>query len=189
MIIALSGPSGIGKGYAKEAIKKIYPDVQEVVWYTTRELRKSEQHNSNRKHISEPELEKLETKGEVALVQGIFGNRYAVKKQDLLEKEGIFLTEIHPYVVVEAKSINPNIVMIGLVTEDISLLEERLTSRRKTETPEEIKKRIALAKAELKAIQDNLAYYDEIISIARDNEHLIAQTAQNMFLKIISDRG
>lgn len=182
MIIALSGPSGIGKGFVKDSLREIYPSIEEIVWYTTRELRPNElAPNSNRQHISEETLAKMSEDGELALIQGMFGHRYAVKKQDLVNETGVFLTEIHPYVIKEAKEINPNIISIGLVTDDFDLLKERLVYRRKTESIDEIDKRIQSAKAEVGAIRNNLDYYNEIIEIARDNEHLIANIAQKMF--------
>ena len=183
MIIAWSGPSGIGKGYIKETLTKAYPNVKEIAWFTTRALRPSELTKSNRCHISEEELAKMMAKNELALVQGMFGHRYAVRKKDLLPRDGIFLTEIHPYVIEESKEINPKIITIGLVTDDFELLRERLADRRKTESEDEIKKRVDSAKAETAAIFENFRFYDEIINVARNNEHLIANIALDIFAK------
>ena len=183
MIIALSGPSGIGKGYIKEALKKVCSDIQEIIWYTTRDLRPDELMNSNRKHISETEFEEMQANNELALTQGMFGHRYTIRKQDLLPRSGIILTEIHPYVIKEARDINPDIITFGLVTDDYELLRDRLANRRKTESSDEIEKRVLSAKTEIEAIRKNLEFYNEIISVARDNEHLIAKIAQEMFAK------
>lgn len=185
MIIVLSGPSGIGKGYIKESLRGKYPYIEELVWYTTRDLRPNELTNSNRKHLSEKEFEKMMEKGEMALVQGIFGHRYAVRRQDLLPCEGVFLTEIHPFAIEEAKIINPNIITIGLVTDDYDLLRERMVDRRKTESLDEVERRIQAAKDEVNAIRDKAQFYDSFITIKRDNESQIATIAQELFSKYI----
>jgi guanylate kinase len=41
-IIALVGPSGVGKNFVKEAIKKKYPELKELTVYTTRKRRESD---------------------------------------------------------------------------------------------------------------------------------------------------
>ena len=188
MIIVLSGPSGIGKGYIKESLKKKYPNIEELVWYTTRNLRQNELINSNRKRISEEEFEKMVEEGEIALVQGMFGHRYAVKKQDLLPRKGIFLTEIHPFVITEAKNINPDIITIGLVTDDYDLLKERMINRRKTEPLDEVECRIQSAKDEVNTIRNKIQFYDDLITISRDNEDQIATIAQKLFAKYMKRR-
>lgn len=188
MIIVLSGPSGIGKGYIKESLKRKYPYIEELVWYTTRDLRPNELTNSNRKQLPEEEFEKMAKKGEMALIQGIFGHRYAIRKQDLLPREGVFLTEIHPFVIEEAKNINPDIITIGLVTDDYDLLRERMVDRRKTESTDEVKHRIQAAKDEVNAIREKAQFYDSLITIKRDNEGQIAAMAQELFLKYV-ERG
>lgn len=188
MIIVLSGPSGIGKGYIKESLKKKYPNIEELVWYTTRTLRQNELTNSNRKRISEEEFEKMVEEGEMALIQGMFGHRYAVKKQDLLPCKGIFLTEIHPFVITEAKSINPGIITVGLVTDDYDLLKERMINRRKTEPLDEVERRVQSAKDEVNTIRNKIQFYDDLITIRRDNEDQIATIAQKLFTKYMKRR-
>lgn len=185
MIIALSGPSGIGKGYAKEAILKVNPEVKEAVWYTTRELRPGEK---NRKSISNIEFDAMEHAGKLVLIQEMFGHRYAMCKEDLTATEDVILTEIHPYVAQEAKKNNPDIVLIGMVTDDIELLRERLSVRRKTESPEEIERRLQTAMTEIAAIRENCELFNTVIHVERKNEPEIAQMAQKIF-QIFTKRG
>ena len=84
MIIALSGPSGIGKGYFKDAIISKHPEVREIVWYTTRALRPNEK---NRQSISEEEFCSMIASGELVLIQEVFDHYYGVKKQIFLRKK------------------------------------------------------------------------------------------------------
>lgn len=180
MIIALSGPSGIGKGYFKEAILSKHPDVQELIWYTTRGLRPNE---FNRKSISDSEFEALLDEGNMVLVQEIFGHRYGVSRDDLSRESGGWLTEVHPYVVSEAKHINPQIITIGMMTEDLNLLRERLVVKRKTEDSAEIEVRLSVAEKEMAAIKANPELFDEVIVITRENESSVADIAQKLFKK------
>ena len=180
MIIALSGPSGIGKGYFKEAVLSKYPSIQELIWYTTRALRPNEH---NRKSISENEFNALLDAGKLVLPQGMFGHRYGIALDDLSRESGDWLTEIHPYVISEAKRINPKIVTIGMITEDIGLLRERLSVRRKTETPAEIEARLSVAEQEMAAIKASSELFDELIIITRDNESSVSKRAQEIFEK------
>ena len=178
MIIALSGPSGVGKGYAKEAILKENPEVREAVWYTTRKLRPGEK---NRKSVPNIEFSALEHAGKLVLVQEMFGHHYAMRKEDLIATKDVILTEIHPYVVQEAKKINPNIILIGMATDDIELLRERLSIRRKTESPEEIERRLQTAMAEIAAIRESYKLFNTVIRVERTNESEIASMAQKIF--------
>ena len=184
MIFALSGPSGIGKGFAKEAILEQNPEIKEAVWYTTRELRPGEK---NRKSLPGIEFTALHHNEKLVLVQELFGHRYGILKS-FLTTGGDILTEIHPFVAGEAKKINPDIVLIGMVTDDIDLLRERLAQKRKTESPEEIEKRVAAAKREIEAIRENYQLFDTIIAISRETEGSVGEMAQSLF-KIFSEGG
>ena len=180
MIIALSGTSGICKGYCKEAILSKYPNVQELIWYTTRGLRPNE---FNRKSISESEFEVLLNEGKMALVQDMFGHRYGISHDDLLKESGEWLTEVHPYILEEAKHINPHIITIGMITEDFSLLRERLAVKRKTENPAEIEARLGVAEKEMAIVKASPELFDEVIVVTRENESSIANIAQEIFKK------
>lgn len=180
MIIALSGPSGIGKGFMKESILTNHPDINELVWCTTRALRPNE---ANRKSISEDEFAQLVAADKLTLVQGMFGHCYGLAVNELQGKEGIWLTEIHPFVVEGARSINPKIKMVGLITEDLDLLRERLLLKRKTEDPAEVEVRLKAAIDEMKAIKANSSMFERIVLVSRENESQIPDIAQ----EIISD--
>lgn len=184
MIFALSGPSGIGKGFAKEAILKKNPNVKEAIWYTTRDLRPGEK---NRESISEIEFTVMQNSEKLALVQELFEHRYGILKESLLSSDDL-LTEIHPFIVDEAKNINPNIILVGMVTDDTELLFERLSQKRKTETPKEIAKRVAAAEREIEAIRKNYKLFDAIIFVSKESESAVGRTAQILYQTFL-ERG
>ena len=54
MLISLTGPSGIGKDYVKQALLRHFATLQEVIWLTTRLLRPNEEDGrSNREPIDD----------------------------------------------------------------------------------------------------------------------------------------
>ena len=173
MIIALSGPSGIGKGYVKERLLQLYPHILELAWFTTRPLRANEQVGGNRANVSVSEFDRMAGAGELVLVQNLFGHRYGLRVDDLLPTLDVRLTELHPDNISEALSINPEIIAIGFVTFELSLLHKRLTVVRKTESPAEVAKRVATAEIEIETIIRRRSLYTSVIEIAEATEHLV----------------
>lgn len=172
MIISLSGPSGIGKGFIKERLLQLYPEIQELAWYTTRKLRLNEQ-GGNRVQISLSEFNQSVKLGKLILVQDLFGHRYGLRKKDLKKSSDLKLIELHPVNLVKAIKINSDIFAIGLVTSDLSLLRKRLTFIRKTESEAEIEKRVAMAKSEIETILQHRLLYASVIEITEAEEHLV----------------
>lgn len=173
MIIALSGPSGIGKGYIKEQLLRLYPNIRELTWFTTRPLRTNEWVGGNRIHVTVSEFNRMAGAGELVLIQDLFGHRYGLKKENLLPTTDVRLTELHPDNVPEALKINPAIIVIGLVTFDLSLLRKRLTLVRKTESPVEIEKKIAMAESEIRTIMRQKSLYTAVIEVTETKEHMV----------------
>lgn len=82
-----------------------------------------------------------------------------MRKDDLLAKDGIVLTELCVDMIEEAKEINPDIVLVGVTTRDASFLRGHLYDA-KAEEP--VLKEIVL-------VEKNRNLFDAIISIAREN--------------------
>jgi guanylate kinase len=174
MIISLSGPSGIGKGFIKEHLLKAYPFIEELVWFTTRLARPNEQ-GSNRTHVSLPEFNKLANTGKLALVQDLYGHRYGLRKEDLVPSPHIRLTEFHPDNLREALKINPAIFAIGFITFDLPLLHKRLSVIRNTESAEEIEERITAARIEIETILAQSSLFASVIEVSQASEDSILE--------------
>lgn len=188
MIISFSGPSGIGKGFIRERLLQLYPDIQELVWYTTRTLRPNEQ-GSNRIQVSLSQFNESVELGRLALVQDLFGHRYGLKKEDLVASSGIRLTELHPANLVEALKINPAIFAIGLVTSNLSLLRKRLAVVRKTESEAEIEKRVTKAKSEIETILQHRSLYASVIEITEAEEDQVFDKVHAILQSQIKPKG
>jgi len=175
MIIALSGPSGIGKGYVKKQLLRLYPCIQELEWFTTRPLRTNEQVGGNRTNVSVSEFRHMADVGELVLIQNLFGYRYGLRMEDLLPTDDIKLTELHPDNISKALKINPAIIAIGFVTFDISLLHKRLTVIRKTESLVEIEKRVAMAEGEIRTILQQKSLFTSVVEITEARKHTVIE--------------
>ncbi|MFA6177875.1 MAG: hypothetical protein WC694_03230 [Candidatus Paceibacterota bacterium] len=189
MIISLSGPSGIGKGFIKEQLLQLYPQIQELAWFTTRPLRSNEHQSGNRIHTPLPEFNQMAKFGKLVLIQNLFGHYYGLKKEDLLPSSDIKLTEVHPDNMLEAKRINPEIFAIGFVTFDHSLLHKRLSILRKTESSEEIQKRVAMAASEIKTILKRRSLFASVIEITETEEDQVFGKVHVILQSQIKQRG
>lgn len=188
MIISLSGPSGIGKGFIKERLLQLYPHVHELGWFTTRPLRSNEQ-DGNRIHVSLPEFNQLAGFGELVLVQDLFGHRYGLRKEDLFPSSDIKLTELHPDNLLEALRINPAIFTIGFVTFDLSLLHKRLSVLRKTESSAEIEKRVATAESEIETILQRRSLFTSVIEVTEAGESLVLNQVLAVLTSHLTKKG
>lgn len=188
MIISLSGPSGIGKGFIKERLLQIYPHIQELAWLTTRPLRSSEQ-GGNRIHVSLPKFNQLSEFGELVLVQDLYGHRYGLRKEDMLPSSDTKLTELYPDNLLEALRINPSIFAIGFVTSDLSLLHKRLSVVRKTESLAEIEKRVAMAESEIVTILQRRSLFTSVIEVTEAGESLVLKQVLAILASHLTKKG
>lgn len=188
MIISLSGPSGIGKGFIKERLIQLYPHIQELAWFTTRPLRSNEQ-SGNRIHVSLPKFNQLSEFGELVLVQDLYGHRYGLSKEDMLPSSDTKLTELHPDNLLEALKINPEIFAIGLVTFDLSLLYKRLSVLRKTESSVEIEKRVTTAESEIKTILQRSSLFTSVIEITEVGESRVLDAVLAVLASHLTKKG
>lgn len=188
MVISLSGPSGIGKSFIKERLLGVYPYIEELVWFTTRPIRPNEQH-SNRIHVSLSDFNCLVESGRLVLVQNLYGYRYGIKEKDLLSSPRVRLTEVHPDNLKEALKINPAILAIGFITIDLSLLYERLSVLRNTESAAEIEQRIALAKGEIETILRQKSLFVSVIEVTKASETLVFDQVLAVLTPHLKEKG
>jgi len=188
MIIALSGPSGIGKGYIKERLLATFPFLEELRWFTTRQLRSNER-CGNRISVTVSKFNELADAGDLVLVQDLYGYRYGLSRADLLPSSRVRVTEFHPDNVAEALKINPAIVVVGLVTHDISLLRKRLSVVRNTESASEIEKRITSAESEIRTILRHKRLFASVIEVSEISEASIFEQVLAILSPYLKQKG
>lgn len=166
MLIALSGPSGTGKGFIKSAALARHSSLTELQWLTTRPLRTGENRKGNRISITPSRFDQLVSREQVVLVQELYGHRYAVLKKHLLDASRPRITEIHPGNAHEVVRIRPDIHLVGLTTDDFALLRERLTKRGDANIDE----RMLAAQAEIARLTDVQHLYHVVFSFSKKTE-------------------
>lgn len=187
MIISLSGPSGIGKGFIKEQLLQAYPFIKELAWFTTRPLRPNEK-AGNRISVPISEFNNLVKTGKLVLVQDLYGHRYGLKKEDLFPSPQVKLTEFHPDNLRAAMEINPEIIAIGFVTLDLSFLHRRLSVLRNTESTAEIEQRIAVAKVEIETILQHKSLFAAIIEVTEASESSVFDIVLTVLTPYLPER-
>ena len=168
MLIALSGPSGIGKGFIKNRLMANCPELTELSWLTTRQPRPQESLTGNRTFVTTVHFDELECVGECVLIQNLYGNRYGLERKHLVPQKTKRVTEIHPENVLGTLEIAPDAILIGLVTSDYNMLRERMIDR--AEETLSLNARLEAARSEMALIESQRSLFHLVVEISRDNE-------------------
>lgn len=155
-LIVLSAPSGCGKTTVVDRLLKRHSDWTRSVSATTRAPRVGEKNGEDYFFVSAAEFDGMKGRGELLESAEVFGNRYGTPKKQALAavEEGrkmILAVDIQG-----AESLKKLItdrnrrVSIFVLPPSVKVLRERLEGR-KTETPEEIDRRVEAAQDEIKA--------------------------------------
>ncbi len=166
LLFVVSGPSGAGKDTLVEALRGRRPSLRYSVSATTRPARPEERNEEHYFFVSDSEFERLLSSGGLLEWREYGGNRYGTPR-DYVERslaEGYDLI-VKPEVngALAVKAAYPDAVLIFLVPDRFSHLRERLLARR-TETNEEIARRLEIAQEEMQFIRR----FDYIVVNAQD---------------------
>jgi guanylate kinase len=166
LLFVVSGPSGAGKDTLVEALREQRPALRYSISATTRSPRPEERNEEHYFFVSEAEFERLLRTGGLLESREYNGNLYGTPR-DFIERS---LTEGYDVVLkpevngaLAVKAAYPDAVLIFLVPDRFSNLRERLLARR-TETNEEIARRLEIAQREMKFIRR----FDYIVVNAQD---------------------
>jgi guanylate kinase len=166
LLFVVSGPSGAGKDTLVEAVRVNRPSLRYSVSATTRTPRAEERNEEHYFFVSHDEFERLRREGELLEWREYNGNLYGTPR-DYIERT---LTEGYDLVMkpevngaLSVKDAYPEAVLVFLVPDRFSNLRERLLARR-TETNEEIARRLEIAQQEMKFIRR----FDYIVVNAQD---------------------
>ncbi len=171
VLLAVSGPSGVGKGTMVKTILARRPDIVESVSCTTRAPREGEVHGKHYFFLSKEEFERRIDEDDFLEYNEHFGNYYGTPKSFVKEalKEKSVIMEIEVVGALNAKKAFPECVLVMVVPPSEEELKKRLRGRG-SETEEQIKNRLARMEYEL-SFKDK---YDHII-VNDDLEKAIAE--------------
>lgn len=155
VLIIVSAPSGCGKTTIVERLLKRHPDWGRSISVTTREPRAGEKAGGDYYFVKQDAFRQMCEKGEFLESATVFGNSYGTPKQFVVERlnEGnhvILAIDVQGMLNIKKEHAKDmEMVTIFVLPPSIKILKERLEGR-KTDSPEQIEKRLAMAQEEIK---------------------------------------
>lgn len=155
LLFVVSGPSGAGKDTLVEGLRQVRATLRYSISATTRAPRDGERHGEHYFFVSAEEFQSLLANGKLLESREYNGNLYGTPRdyidQSLAEGYDVVLKpEVNGALAV--RDTFPDAVLIFIVPDRFSHLRERLLARR-TETNEEIARRLEIATREMKFIR------------------------------------
>ncbi|HMD01482.1 MAG TPA: guanylate kinase [Candidatus Baltobacteraceae bacterium] len=156
LLFVVSGPSGAGKDTVVEGLRRRMPQVRYSVSATTRPPREHERSGEAYFFLDRPAFEQKRALGDFLETKEYNGHLYGTPRSFVEETLAAGYDVIVKPEVTGALAIKrafPAAVLVFLLPDRFSYLQQRLTERR-TESAEEIAARLAIAHHELEAIRD-----------------------------------
>ena len=150
VLMAVSGPSGVGKGTIVKTILQRREDVVESVSCTTRAPREGEIHGKHYFFLSHEEFQRRIEEDDFLEYDEHFGNYYGTPKSFVAEtlKTKSVIMEIDVVGSLNAKKVFPECVLVMIVPPSLEELKKRLIGRG-TEGKEEIENRLSRLEYEI----------------------------------------
>ncbi|MSQ22277.1 MAG: guanylate kinase [Dehalococcoidia bacterium] len=151
LLVVISGPSGVGKDAVLERMRRTHDGWHFVVTATTRPKRPGERDGVDYIFLEPSQFQALlERDGFLEHAQ-VYGRYYGVPRGQVEEalhsgKDVVVKTDVQGARTIRAKQ--PNTLLVFLAPPDMQELERRLRQR-KSETPEELQRRIQTAQHEM----------------------------------------
>ena len=154
LLIVLSGPSGVGKDVTLNRMKELGCPFHFVVTITDRPQRPGEVHGVDYHFVSSEEFAAMLERDELLEHAVVYGQNKGIPKSQVREalvsgKDVIMRLDVQGAVTV--RRIVPDALLIFLMAPSEGELIRRLKERR-TESPEGLKRRIAMAREEMKRL-------------------------------------
>ena len=171
ILMAVSGPSGAGKGTIVKTIISRREDIVESVSCTTRAPRQGEVDGKAYFFLSQEEFARRIQEDDFLEYDEHFGNFYGTPKSFVAQtlKSKSVIMEIDVVGALNAKKVFPETVLVMIVPPSLEELKRRLKGRN-SETDEEIENRLSRIEYELSHKDE----YDYVI-VNDDLEKAIAQ--------------
>ena len=151
MLVVLSGPSGVGKDAALDALKQLDRSWHFAVTATTRPKRDSERDGTDYIFLDTASFLDLRERNELLESAQVYGRWYGVPRSHvrdaLRENRDVFL-KVDVQGAATIRKIIPGAVFIIMVPESLDALRDRLAGR-ETEDGEELELRLQTARDEL----------------------------------------
>lgn len=155
LLIVISGPSGVGKDTIMLRMQERGMPFHFVVTATTRPKRENEEHGVDYFFVSKEEFARMIEENELIEYALVYSDYKGIPKQQVREaldsgKDVVMRLDVQGAETV--RKLAPDALLIFVTTESEEELVGRLRAR-KTETPDELSLRIAMARKELKRVE------------------------------------
>ncbi len=169
----VTGPSGVGKGTLIKALCGEIQDLRLSVSATTRPPRAGEEDGRDYHFLSPEEFERRVQAGEFLEEATYAGNRYGTLRSET-EDDPVVL-EIEVQGARQVREALPDAIQVFIAPPSTEALRERLLERG-TDSPEVIRKRLAVAEEELQAKGEfpHVIVNDDLGKAARELVDLVA---------------
>ena len=147
-MLVVTGPSGVGKGTLIKSLCREIPDLRLSVSATTRPPRAGEQDGLDYHFLAPEDFERRVKAGEFLEHATYAGNRYGTLRSET-EDDPVVL-EIEVQGARQVREALPDAIQVFIEPPSTEALRERLLQRG-TDSPEVIRKRLAVAEEELRA--------------------------------------
>jgi len=183
LLIVLSGPSGVGKDVTLARMKELGRPFHFVVTATDRPQRLGEVHGVDYYFVSPEEFADMLERDEFLEHAVVYGQNKGIPKPQVREalasgKDVMMRLDVQGAATVQR--IVPDALLIFLLAPSEEELIRRLKER-KTESPEDLKKRIAMAREEIKKLPE----FDYVV-INRDDK--LDQTVEQIMAIITAEK-
>jgi guanylate kinase len=152
-VLVVTGPSGVGKGTLIRRLLEERPDYRLSVSATTRTPRPGEEDGRDYHFLTEQEFERRLAAGDFLEHALYAGNHYGTLKEEVERAGGNLVLEIEVEGARQVRQALHEATQVFIAPPSDEALRERLT-RRDTDAPEVIERRLARAKEELAARQE-----------------------------------
>ena len=159
LLVVVSAPSGSGKTTLCRNVVSSRPNTTYPISTTTRPARKGEKNGRDYLFLSRDEFEEKKQNGEFLEWANVFGEYYGTLRQlveNTRNKGKDVVLNIDIQGASQVKKRCPEAVLVFILPPSIGILEQRLRDR-KSDTEDEILKRLQLARIEISKI-DNYDY-------------------------------
>lgn len=156
LLVVISGPSGVGKDSVIQRMKERNLPFHFVVTATTRPPRPGERHGVDYFFVSREQFAEMIDRGELLEYALVYNDYKGIPKEQVRRalasgKDVVMRVDVQGAATV--RRLAPEAVLIFLTTESEEELVRRL-QKRKTESPEDLKLRIATARKELERLPE-----------------------------------
>ena len=171
-LVLFSGPSGVGKDTVLEVVLNKNKELQKSISLTTREIRDNEIDGKDYYFISQTAFEDMIKNNEVLEFAQYGKNFYGTPKAPIdkwLDEGKTIILKIEVQGAKKIKELYPDAVGIFIMPPSMDELEKRLRFRG-TESEDDIKRRLDIAKSEIeKSVDYDYLVVNDEIDLASDN--------------------